>query len=652
MPNLKKDCCILKENGKDYQEIQNDYIRLSVDAQGRIRIATIEGGVIMSDLVYYASHDSSGYELGLRGISVACVDDSTIVIRGSGTSGEDVKLSLKVSAEEPRLDVQVSINYTKETTIWREALIGCFDVPVTEVYRKNGKADLDNLQQEYWLDDQGVRFGSGRRSALIYHNPSLSSLQLKPEERMLIFNLDYFRDHPHIYFPYQEDGAGRWVNLSQSAYNKDSKRENSFSIHFGIQPLANPRLMLVPHGYLAGYIFTEHADETNLRTHRAVYFGSEDIVNVADATGGFAGHGIPVTKSVFYTDTSGPSVREDPDFLNFLDQLNTTGQYEICLHTPDFNNSNRGLLNESVKLMKERFETITWIDHGFYDGRNNRESFVCDGLNSASRYYASDLWKKYGTYYFWNTAIESINNLEREQINRMSFFRRYVEKWRDFFPAAELREMGFPNAFMELIKHRNSSRFEINTLEPVKGEAYPTPIFYQHPAFTGEFYSWVTGYVKFYTDLSANSVKTEHNLLNKLITDWGIFINHGYFPRIRNGRDVVNDESGKIIIDPYFDHLLEKMSKMKEEGNLYITTIRDLLGYRILTEKVAYKYLPDSSICICNNNNVPINGLSLAIRAKNAITDSPSQQSKRVGDDIILWFDIPANGNVILRAEI
>ena len=60
------------------------------------------------------------------------------------------------------------------------------------------------------------------------------------------------------------------------------------------------RLMNNPDGIPASMVWTEHADFSDIRTQRAVMFGSEEIVSADSAISGFVGHGIPVTKSVFY----------------------------------------------------------------------------------------------------------------------------------------------------------------------------------------------------------------------------------------------------------------------------------------------------------------------------------------------------------------
>jgi hypothetical protein len=245
-------------------------------------------------------------------------------------------------------------------------------------------------------------------------------------------------DHPHINIPYQQDGGRKWVDLSSSAYNEATERENSFSIWFGEIPETIPRLMLMPYGFISAYVFTEHADEADIRTQRAVYFGSEIITEANQATGGFMGNRIPVTKSVFYSnpnDSLNISILDTDDgveFIDFLDQLDSTGLYDICLHTPDFLNSNRTILEKSIAFMKERYNTVTWIDHGCYSGKENRESFVCDGFNLGSDFYVADLWQKYNTLYFWNTAVE----LHLKKINSS------LRGWRAYLSPREMEENG------------------------------------------------------------------------------------------------------------------------------------------------------------------------------------------------------------------
>jgi len=651
-------------SGTNKIELKTSWFTFTADESGNLAVKTPEGEIIMSALDYFSSYEGINDTWGLKNISVQLSNDSTIYIRGSGPSDVSINESFTIHKKVPKIDVRIRTQYTSDVVIKREALVAKFDVPVTEVYLKNGKIDSVPFDREYWLRHQGMRFGTGTRSSLIYNTPKVSSLQLDSKKSLLFVNLEYYLDHPHINIPYQKDGGGRWDDLSAAYYSAGTERENYFSISFGSLPQVTPRLMQVPYGYKAGYVFAEHADGGNLRTHQAAYFGAEDITNISDAKGGFAGHKIPVTKSVFYIDSAntmaGSSIINKTDrkqFLGFLDQLYSTGLYEICLHTPEDYNSSRDLMNESIKFMKERFDSKTWIDHGMYDGKMNRESFVCDGLNPGSEYYAADLWKQYDTRFFWTPAVEEIDKSKISPSQKMKegkFFGAYVDFWKHYLSSEELSRMNFLGASKELIR-RYLNEGELNSLLPNKGNAYPTPLFWQHPTRTKDFYSWKTDYVKDYGKLGnrkpEKALKREQEQLDLLLRNWGVFINHGYFVRNREGHSIFKESNGKIVINPYFDKILEIMAGLRDNGDLYITTTRDLLDYWMLIDNVTFEYMSDGSIIVFNLNDKPIKGLSLALHAKNVRLNGEILKSKNIEEDTVIWFDIPAKSSVSLQFE-
>jgi hypothetical protein len=650
-------------------ELKSPWYILSVDKYGRVAVKTSEGEIIMSSLTYYSAYEGALENWELNNVSVKLDNDSTISILGEGHKGVLVNVLLTVRKNIPKVDVNIRTHYNVNAVVKREALVAKFDVPLSEVYLKNGKIDIKpHFDTEYWLQQQGARFGTGSRSSLIYHTPHVSSLQLSSEKNMLFVNLDYILDHPYVKIPYQKDGGGKWENHSASNYSSGDERSDNFSIFFGNLPKVVPRLMLVPQGYLAGYIFTEHADSGNIKTQRAAYFGAEDIVNISDAIGGFVGYKIPVTKSVFYADTargcpSGSSIRDDPDepqFLNFLDQLNSTGLYDICLHTPEWNSSTRESLAEAIRFMKDRFNTCTWIDHGIYSGKTNRESFVCDGLNPKSEYFAADLWEEYDTRYFWNTSDELMHIPSvslKEELRKLRFKNISVELWKRYLYQRRCNGMTVINAFFELMRG-NSPKYESNSLQPFKGNSYPTPLYWQNLTSTKHFYSWATNYDEDYTGLSTNKAEAQFNKvqqqLNLLLSNWGIFINHGYFVRNRKGYGVLTNNNGRIVINPFFDKILALMASKRDNGDLYITTIRDLLDYWILLENISFEYMPDGTIYIYNDNDKPIQGLSLSLHANsNTIRiNGEIPAFRQVDENAIIWFNIPAKSHVSLQSEL
>jgi hypothetical protein len=310
------------------------------------------------------------------------------------------------------------------------------------------------------------------------------------------------------------------------------------------------------------------------------------------------------------------------------------------------------MLEESIKFMKERYGGITWIDHGMYNGKINRESFAADGLDSKSEFYAADLWEKYGTRYFWSSGVEIIRNYSvKEKIREGKLYDSSINFWKRYLSPKELNDLNFISGFRELVQ-RYRNKGELNCLNSDKGNAFPTPLFWQHPTQTRNFYSWVTDYARQVNNLSEKRVKIEGQQLDKLISDWGIFINHGYFVRFGHDYEVLSQKDGKIVINPYFDKILELMAGMRDQGDLYITTIRDLLNYWILIEKVSFDYMPDGSIYIRNGNNEQINGLSLVVHAKSVMINGEIPKFRRIGEDLIFWFDLPANQSIKMHVDI
>jgi hypothetical protein len=93
------------------------------------------------------------------------------------------------------------------------------------------------------------------------------------------------------------------------------------------------------------------------------------------------------------------------------------------------------------------------------------------------------------------------------------------------------------------------------------------------------------------------------------------------------------------------------MAGLRDNGDLYITTTRDLLDYWMLIDNVTFEYMSDGSIIVFNLNDKPIKGLSLALHAKNVRLNGEILKSKNIEEDTVIWFDIPAKSSVSLQFE-
>ena len=171
-----------------------------------------------------------------------------------------------------------------------------------------------------------------------------------------------------MHFPLLGKNKNKFEDHSASVYTIGDSISSSFTF-FSVEPdFINARLLTNPYGYLSSFIWTEHADFSDLRIQKAVYLGSENVNQLNDATGGFLKYSIPVTKSIFYSNPDkinnsekagffpGPSAsyKETPDFRNFLRLLDESG-IEICLHTPDHYTCDRKYFLRRWMQLKEIF---------------------------------------------------------------------------------------------------------------------------------------------------------------------------------------------------------------------------------------------------------------------------------------------------------
>ncbi len=629
----------------------NQYYSISIDIYGRVIIKSISGQTIISNISYFSSLENEREKWGLENVKVQKLNDSSFNILGNGSENSIVNILFNTHSQSSRLDIKINTLYKSKSLVNRESLVIDFGVPLSKVFLKNRKIDSSNFESEYWLQQEGVRFGTNESSALIYHTPEVSSLQLKTEKQLLFVNLDFYKDHPYVKMLDKEGDNEKWIDLSESSYSSGMEHSNSFSISLGnISPII-PRLMLVPYGYRAGYVFTEHADGGNIKKQRAAYFGSEDIKYAKDAIGGFVGNKIPVTKSVFYfgsEDTLGEAIIEKNGnklLLNFLDELYKTGYYDICLHTPEDKNSNSINLQDAIEFMKNRYNTVSWIDHGFYNG-SNKEASVAMGFDSTSEYFAANFWKKNQTSYFWSPSIELIAEKNKvsvtDELFKLNFYNAYVNLWRHYLSTKDLKNLSFFKA-VNLLFERHSFSFELNNLQSNKNNSLPTPLYWQNPTRTDFIYSWSTYNVNHYNNLSNNKITQEKKQIDNLIQNRGVFIDHEYCVRDVGPNNVIINDNGKLTINPYFNKLLAALDMKRNQGELYLTTIKDLMNYWISLKNISFGYLPDNEIKIFNHNTIPVKGLSLVVNAKNILVDGQIPSIKHLSDELIFWFDIPAN---------
>lgn len=610
------------------------------DKDGKPVVASLRGVIEYSTASQGAIRESLRLDCGDMQFVPGKPGSSLVINYKSSVSNLEVRFEF--NEKTPKILVKTTASYKKDLQLTRESLVFFFVDACEEIFSKDRRINRPGWKNLYWLDRQGARIGKGKRCLLLYHAPQISSLQLNLRKKQLWVNLDFSKDHPHI----GDDPNGTWKDLSSSCFKKGQKRINSFSFWVGRQPGIMPRLMLHPGGYLASYVFTEHACYTDFRIHKAVYYGSEDIDSPCKASGGFVKHRIPVTKSVFYANTSGEkndsqsdifkgemvSIKGNPEFLKYLQDLHSLGIYEICLHCVQPSTSKVSFAREGVRFMKENFDMVSWIDHIWFKP-NGLTTGCCDafmhkGLEKGSA-CMSEIWSENGTRYFWNPAPEYMKyNMEgRPSLKKMLF----EGKWLRLIQEMRLRKK-LTGTCSSNVKGLNLHT-DTNHI--------PDPLYWRHPTRTYSFISWASIGVPRFSKQDKSHSKPE---LEKLIRRRGVCFSHGYPTYIgtSNGAWKMN-EQGKVVIEAAFDALLERLSRRREAGELNMATIRDILDYWLKLENIEMDYMPDGSVCVTNTGLEPIKGLSLAICGGSSVCiDGREMRSKTSDADTIVWFDIEA----------
>ena len=508
----------------------------------------------------------------------------------------------------------VETHFSKSCKLLRQAIVIPFIDSTFTIYRKNQKIDTTDFQSEYYLDREGFIVGEGGQSIATYHNTEISSIQFDAANRTAYFNIDYWRDHPLIHYPLRNDTSNYFLNISYKDINKRTVIKGEFALFIGQEIKEMPRIMPIWSGYESAFIFSEHADWTDIRTHRAVLFGNDSITNPKDAVGGFVYYGIPITKSVFFDNPDGitnkkiskgrfpglhTTIMTDNEFFKLMKVLDSLG-FDICLHTPEQYTTRIGNLRKALKFMKKEFGSPTWIDHGYNNSLiHNREDLVCDGLIPYSPQYAEKLWKKNGISYLWNAYYEE------NRMKQLVFDAHFVQPYDGFGDA-------IPNRQITVLP--NDGNFRL----------WSTPSTLEVNA-DGQWYYYF-----------------ETKRLQRLVDNHNVFITHTYPAWTDPDRAFWQyDEDSAAVAMPGFNYALQQIANLREEKKMLPTTVKDYLRYYEVLLDVNYKILNDSIIELINEGQ-DIKGFTLLSKKPIQILDK-TDEIRETDEGFYTWFDLNAN---------
>ena len=516
--------------------------------------------------------------------------------------------------------IQTETTFKEDIKLLRLAFVLPLPDGELTVYRRNQHIDTTNYQSSYYLDKEGFAIKNDSLSFSTYHNLGISSLQLNTEERTACFNIDYWRDHPLLHYPLKSDTSDMFENNSFRKIKKGEVLEGKIIIFMHAMDDL-PRLMPVWDGYQSAFIFTEHADWTDLHTHRAVLFGNENITKPEDAVGGFCYFNIPVTKSVFYWNPDNvtnektsdglfkglvASIKTDKEFYKLLKTIKKQG-FEICLHSPEVYTTIPSEFPKAMRFMRRQFDTKSWIDHGYNNGpEKNREDLVCDGLLPDSPQYAVELWKENGVRYLWNAYYEE-NRMERYNFD--SHFAQPFDGFGDALPNRQITTL--PNGDKDFLLWSTPSTLEVN-----------------------EDQEWY-----YYFD----SIR-----LQRLVEQHNVFITHVY-PAWSNPYRAFwqYNENGTAVAMPGFNFALSQLAHFRDEKKILPTTIEQYLSYYEKLNSIKYLIIDNKTIQLTNPNEA-IKGLTL-LCTKPIVVEGKVIDFRKVDEGYLVWFDLGNNETVTIR---
>ncbi len=521
---------------------------------------------------------------------------------------------------EDHITIKINSTFLEDLQLLRLAFILPFPEGQLSVYRRNQHIDTTHFQNSYYLDREGFSITNDSLSLCTYHNMGISSLQLDTDNRYACFNIDYWRDHPLLHYPMRADTSDYFEDISYRNV-KAGEVLTGYIDFYNSVPDELPRLMPVWDGYQSAFIFTEHADWTDIRTQRAVLFGNENITKPEDAVGGFCYFNIPVTKSVFYWNPDnvtnektsnglfkGPvaSIKTDKEFYKLLKTIKKQG-FEICLHSPEVYTTPPDEFPKAMRFMRRQFDTKSWIDHGYNNGPDkNREDLVCDGLLPDSPQYAAELWKKNGVRYLWNAYYEE-NRMESH-----NFDGHFVQPFDGFGDALPNRQITtLPNGDKDFLLWSTPSTLEVN-----------------------EDREWY-----YYFD----SIR-----LQRLVEQHNVFITHVY-PAWSNPYRAFwqYNENGTAVAMPGFNFALSQLAHFRDEKKILPTTIEQYLSYYEKLNSIEYLICDNRTIQLTNPNEV-IKGLTL-LCTKPIIVEGKAIDFRKVDEGYLVWFDLGKNETVTIR---
>ena len=163
------------------------------------------------------------------------------------------------------------------------------------------------------------------------------------------------------------------------------------------------------------------------------------------------------------------------------------------------------------------------------------------------------------------------------------------------------------------------------------------------------FISWRTTFTLDPADGSLWNYYFNEQRLNDLVQSRGNCILHCYPARVDSTTGFYSYSGNTIVVNPEFDIILKRLKEYGDQGKIWLTTVKEMLDYRLKLESVVVEAGRSNSMIVFNNSDVAISGLSLVTEAKGISAGEKNVRIKDIGNERIVILDLAPHEKLILQ---
>jgi len=619
----------------DWVKGENRFVYGLAHGRTRLELRGVEGGLLIDlvpDVDFVLDGPSDGTRTAFSEWEWEWKQGEDGAWNSTGrASGGPYELTLAFSGAggDPRIQGRIEVDYKAQVRPREESLVfrtGPVAKGLAVARDQQVRTIGPSLLLDAWTYKTAFFGKSPNPFALIggFGIPSMVLSALDDGSFEIRLELDHHKNHP---FEIYEDCYGK-TSTKNPKYHADAieRRRDEKAVYLFTVVAGDPmpvRISRLPRGYRAALSFTDHADQSSLDKMRALLFG-DSRAKPSAATGGFIGHGLGLTKTVFTIQKGNYSEQLDnADYFGDLVQaVGLVENFEVGSHSPSgLPDKPKGGLSslERLAALNEAGGNdggrpgLVWIDH---QPDTNCEAVTNLGWNPNSTWYMLQGLRKLGFKFFWSG--EDVT-LKRGELNLLQ-------------PRA-------PGARIKLMYTNNM--FDGGTGEKDRLYLWPSVwTFFKRD----RFYAMYSG-----------------EALDRLVKEEGVHIAHSYLDSLRRRGRYVNrshlvETKARLRTRPEMEEFLQRLEDRQNAGDLWVTGAGFLFDHMAKLPDVSIEYMPDGSCTVTNSGDSGLKGLTLYLPKLKSTTSTVvdgkelSRRSRRnVSGRTFFWFDLKAGQTVTIE---